>query len=186
MEPGDFAAMDAANEEIAQRVRFSPSCDMQVSVHMDEIMAVEAGNGWVAKWVAEKGIADLPGYKVHASDYDVPSRSDGSGGGMVRVKWYGVFDDYDRLVHGYLLNRDLKNWTQLTCFTMQADDPWKPVPVSALAREERGELVFARQMESGEWEYAMGRFYMGSVHANGMQRTWRPTHYRPLFPPKGQ
>jgi hypothetical protein len=69
-------------------------------MYMDELDAGTAGEEWLAHHIP--GAASL-----HRSP-------EPSGGQSPRVRWVALFDRNDRLTYGYMLTRDIMNWTQIT------------------------------------------------------------------------
>lgn len=74
---------------------------MEVEVFRDELDAQQYGEAFIQKHLSL-------GSRIHYTE-DLSAQ-------MPKIKWCGLFDHNDRLVAGYLLNRDLKNYCQVSCF----------------------------------------------------------------------
>ena len=96
------AALDRADAEDAARYPGpSEALSKTPLVYMDQIDAGRRGQEWL---------------ETHAHRGVRIEYSDNSGPAIPRVQWGIVFDSYERIVAGYLLTRDAKNWTQLVLF----------------------------------------------------------------------
>lgn len=90
------AAVLSANAGKVDAVQALPS-----QIHMDEIDADAAGRDWLRQ------------INVANPEFRMEWMPD-EGSQAPRIKWRALFDQKQRLRYAYLLNRDLKNFTQVT------------------------------------------------------------------------
>jgi hypothetical protein len=118
----NYAAALRAGAALAKRTPASstavPGAGGKPLVFMDQLPAGAAGEAWIAKHVDPS-----TGQRLEYSD--------SSGAAIPRVQWCMLFDSYERVVAGYLLTRDLKNWTQLTLIGPAADQPMEEAAAQA-------------------------------------------------------
>lgn len=97
-------------------------------MYMDELDAGMAGEEWLAHHIP--GAASL-----HRSP-------EPSGGQSPRVRWVALFDRNDRLTYGYMLTRDIMNWTQITFIDAAAParSVAQPAPMPKVEQSELAKL----------------------------------------------
>lgn len=73
----------------------------EVRIFQDECDAQKFGEEFIRKYIHL-------GTNIHYTENEGPQ--------IPKIKWCGLFDDNDKLVCCYLMNRDMKNFTQVSCF----------------------------------------------------------------------
>jgi hypothetical protein len=96
--PETVAATLDAIKRLSSSAGISPEAPIQTR-HMDEVDAANAGEKWLRQFI--------PG-SVRMVRSEEPS-----GGQSPLVKWVVLIDRNDCITHGYMLKRDLMNWTQI-------------------------------------------------------------------------
>lgn len=89
-------------------IQQEPEATHKRQVFMDEIDAAAAGSEWIQPFFT-------PNFSLCFS-VDEGARAP-------RAKWCMLFDSLDRVVAGYILTRDAKNWTELTKVGPRATPP---------------------------------------------------------------
>lgn len=89
-------------------IQQEPEVTHKRQVFMDEIDAAKAGSEWLEPFFG-------PGFRLCFS-VDEGARAP-------QAKWCMLFDSLDRVVAGYMLTRDAKNWTELTKVGPHATSP---------------------------------------------------------------